>query len=104
MSATKRSSGTQHNISGGNGLIDLTWKPYDMPTLGKKRKRPFQEDSDIGAKSADRRTNSLGFTDERVPERQHICYLFNDSVERRRVMAKYVESGLPAHEERTHGP
>ena len=47
---------------------------------------------------ADRRTISLGFTEERVLEGQHICYLFNDDFERRRVMAKYMESGLLARE------
>jgi hypothetical protein len=45
-----------------------------------------------------RRTISLGFTEERVLEGQHICYLFNDEVERRRIMAKYLESGLAAGE------
>jgi hypothetical protein len=44
------------------------------------------------------RSISLGFTEERVPEGQHICYLFNDSFERRRVMAKYIESGLLENE------
>jgi hypothetical protein len=47
---------------------------------------------------ADRRTISLGFTDKRVLEGQHICYLYNDDAERRRVVANYLESGLLAHE------
>jgi hypothetical protein len=47
---------------------------------------------------ADRRTISLGFTDKHVLEGQHICYLYNDDVERRRVVAKYLESGLLAQE------
>lgn len=37
---------------------------------------------------------SLGFTDERVTEGQHVCYIYNDDIERRRVMAKYLESGM----------
>jgi hypothetical protein len=41
-----------------------------------------------------RRSISLGFSDERVMEGNHICYLYNDDPERRRVMAKYLESGL----------
>ncbi len=49
-------------------------------------------------KYPDRRSISLGFTDERFLEGQHICYLFNDDVERRRVMSKYMESGLLDHE------
>lgn len=45
-----------------------------------------------------RREISLGFTDERVPEGQHICYIYNDDTERRRVMARYLESGMLAGE------
>jgi len=41
---------------------------------------------------------SLGFTEERVPEGQHICYIFNEDAERKRVMAKYLESGMLAKE------
>jgi hypothetical protein len=47
---------------------------------------------------SNRRKISLGFTDESVDEGQHICYLYNDDCERRRIMAKYLESGLLAHE------
>lgn len=42
----------------------------------------------------ERRQIPLGFTRETVEEGQHICYLYNDDFERRRVMAKYLESGL----------
>jgi hypothetical protein len=45
-----------------------------------------------------RRTISLGFSEEKVFEGQHICYIFNDDEERRRVMAKYLESGRLANE------
>ena len=47
---------------------------------------------------AERRTISLGFTEERVREGQHICYLYNDDAERHRVMARYLDSGLRAGE------
>ena len=49
-------------------------------------------------KCANRRTISLGFTGERVPEGQHICYLFRDDSERRQVIAKYLQSGLLTRE------
>ncbi|MBN2294693.1 MAG: MEDS domain-containing protein [Pirellulales bacterium] len=49
-------------------------------------------------KSKDRRTISLGFTDERVLEGQHICYIYKDDSERLRVMAKFFESGLQMNE------
>ena len=45
-----------------------------------------------------RRTISLGFTDECFHEGLHICYIYNDDAERRRVMSKYLESGLLARE------
>jgi len=41
-----------------------------------------------------RRSISLGFTEERVLEGQHICYIYNDDAERLRVIAKYLESGM----------
>ena len=50
------------------------------------------------SRSSERRTIFLGFTEERVLEGQHIRYLYNEDIEPPRVMAKYVESGLPAHE------
>jgi hypothetical protein len=46
----------------------------------------------------ERRTISLGFTQETILEGQHICYIFSDDAERRRVMAKYLESGMLANE------
>jgi MEDS: MEthanogen/methylotroph, DcmR Sensory domain len=50
------------------------------------------------AECTDRRTISLGFTQERVKEGLHMCYLYNDETERRRVMSKFVESGILAKE------
>jgi len=47
----------------------------------------------MSEKEAGRRTISLGFAAEKVPEGQHICYIYNDDTERLRVMAKYLESG-----------
>jgi hypothetical protein len=47
---------------------------------------------------APRRSLSLGFSDQRVPDGQHICYIYHDDTERRRVMSKYLESGLLAGE------
>lgn len=41
-----------------------------------------------------RRKINLGFHPERVEEGQHICYIYTDEMERRRVMSKYLESGL----------
>jgi len=48
--------------------------------------------------STNRRDISLGFSDERVPEGQHICYLYIDDAERMRVIAKFMESGLKSRE------
>jgi hypothetical protein len=42
----------------------------------------------------EKRQISLGFTEEKFPEGQHILYIFNDDAERRRTMAKFFESGL----------
>jgi hypothetical protein len=41
-----------------------------------------------------RRTISLGFCAERLLEGQHICYIFNDEQERRRVMSQFFQAGL----------
>ena len=38
-----------------------------------------------------RREISLGFTDERFREGHHIIYLYNDDVERKRTMAKFLQ-------------
>ena len=48
--------------------------------------------------SKTRRMISLGFTAEKIPEGQHICYVYNDDAERLPVMAKFLESGMLAHE------
>jgi hypothetical protein len=45
-----------------------------------------------------KRSISLGFTDQRVLEGQHICYIYNDDQERLEVMAKYLSSGYQARE------
>lgn len=45
-----------------------------------------------------RRIISLGFTEERVQEGLHICYIYHDDVERLRVMAHYLRSGLQCDE------
>lgn len=47
----------------------------------------------MGTQATERRRISLGFTEERVPEGHHVCYLFDDDEERLRVMARYFESG-----------
>ncbi|MBF0342654.1 MAG: MEDS domain-containing protein [Nitrospirae bacterium] len=39
-----------------------------------------------------------GFTKETFPLGTHMCYIYNDDRERRKVMAKFVESGLLAKE------
>jgi hypothetical protein len=52
----------------------------------------------MGTEHSARRTISLGFTEERVLEGQHICYLFRNGPERRRVMARFLEAGLEAGE------
>ena len=44
--------------------------------------------------NARRRSISLGFTSEKFSAGLHICYIFNDENERRRVMARYLEAGL----------
>ncbi len=45
-----------------------------------------------------RRQISLGFSDKKVTEGQHICYIYNDDRERLEVMAKYLRSGMAARE------
>lgn len=44
------------------------------------------------------RTVYLGFVEESFPEGTHICYVFNDDNERRRLMGKFLKSGLSAGE------
>lgn len=45
-----------------------------------------------------RRTISLGFSDQQFPEGQHICYIYNDDNERLGIMAEYFKSGMEAKE------
>lgn len=43
---------------------------------------------------ANKNNVSLGFTDEKFPQGQHILLVFNDDRRRRRTIAKYIESGI----------
>lgn len=45
-----------------------------------------------------RRHICLGFTDERYPEGTHICYLYNDDEERRRILPLFARHALLEHE------
>jgi hypothetical protein len=40
----------------------------------------------------------LGFTDEPYPEGTHICYLYNDDEERRRILPQFARHALLEHE------
>lgn len=44
------------------------------------------------------RTINLGFTPERFSEGCHMCYIYNDEIERREVMARFIESGVADNE------
>jgi len=44
--------------------------------------------------SEERRHVCLGFTDERYPEGTHICYLYNDDEERRRILPLFARHAL----------
>lgn len=46
----------------------------------------------------ERRHICLGFTDERYPEGTHICYLYNDDEERRRILPLFARHALLEHE------
>lgn len=48
--------------------------------------------------AATERTVYLGFVEETFPEGIHMCYVFNDDDERRRLMGKFLKSGLSAGE------
>jgi hypothetical protein len=45
-----------------------------------------------------RRMVSLGFDDEPWPAGTHMCMIYDDDDERRRVIAKFLQSGLDSHE------
>jgi len=45
-----------------------------------------------------RRHICLGFTDEPYPEGTHICYLYNDEEERRRILPLFARHALLEHE------
>ena len=46
----------------------------------------------------ERRHICLGFTDELYPEGTHICYLYNDEEERRRILPRFARHALLDHE------
>jgi hypothetical protein len=46
----------------------------------------------------ERRHICLGFTDEPYPEGTHICYLYNDEQERRRILPLFARHALLGHE------
>jgi len=41
---------------------------------------------------------SLGFDADLYPAGTHMCRIFNDDEERRRVMAKFIQSGIDENE------
>jgi hypothetical protein len=47
---------------------------------------------------SERRHICLGFTDELYPEGTHICYLYNDDEERRRILPLFARHALLEHE------
>ena len=47
---------------------------------------------------SERRHICLGFTDEPYPEGTHICYLYNDDEERRRILPLFARHALLEHE------
>jgi MEDS: MEthanogen/methylotroph, DcmR Sensory domain len=52
----------------------------------------------MAATSESPRMISLGFDPEPWPAGTHMCMIFNDDAERRSVIAKFMQSGLDAHE------
>ena len=52
----------------------------------------------MAATSGSPRMISLGFDTEPWPAGTHMCMIFNDDAERRSVIAKFMQSGLDAHE------
>jgi len=47
---------------------------------------------------------SLGFTPDLYPQGSHICYLYNDEEERKRIVSAYLRSGLERHESVSYFP
>jgi len=45
-----------------------------------------------------RRMASMGFTDEKFPAGTHMCLIYDDDNERRRIIAKYLDAGLRERE------
>ena len=48
---------------------------------------------------ASKRMTTLGFDARPYPAGIHMCFIFDDEEERRRVLAKYIQSGLQEHEQ-----
>lgn len=46
-----------------------------------------------------RRATSLGFDPQPYPGGVHMCFIFDDEQERRRIMSRYIESGLRSGEQ-----
>lgn len=49
--------------------------------------------------SASSNENVLGFTDEDFPDSAHICLVFDDEDERRKIVSKYLKAGLQRGEQ-----
>jgi len=45
-----------------------------------------------------RREVTMGFTDEKFPAGTHMCFIYNDDGERRKVISKFLEAGLQERE------
>lgn len=43
---------------------------------------------------AARQAVNMGFTDETFPDGTHMCFIYSDETERRKVISKFVQSGL----------
>lgn len=48
--------------------------------------------------TSQRRMVSLGFTDNEFPIGTHMCFIYDDENERRRIIAKYLDAGLRERE------
>jgi hypothetical protein len=40
----------------------------------------------------------MGFTDEKFPEGTHMCFIYSDEAERRKVIGRFIESGIMSGE------
>lgn len=48
--------------------------------------------------AAERRLVNMGFTDETFPEGTHMCFIYSDEAERRKVISRFLESGISSGE------